>query len=169
VYLDTSVVIGAMYRGSPNATACKAFCTQLASDGSHVYFSQVLRLDLARALRRLATKPDKIDIEERREYRLDDWGRNTLVRQRWIANGVRRFHAFLDQFEEAVELPLTTRLWRDSLDLMAIDALDSADAMHIATARSSGIPHIATTDRDFRKITFPQVHLIRDSAAFIED
>lgn len=169
VYLDTSVVIGDMYRGTPNAAACRAFCQQLAADGSHVYFSQVLRLDLARALRRLATKPDKIAPDEREEYRLDEWGRNPLVRQRWIANGIRRFHNFLNQFEAAVEIPLTTALWRESLELMAVYALDSADAMHIATARSIGVPHIATTDRDFRKVTFSRVLIIRDSPSPIED
>lgn len=152
-----------MYPGTPDATACRRFCQQLATDGTHVYFSQVLRLDLARAMRRLATKADKLAEEDQFRYRLDQWGSNPLIRQRWLTNGLRRFHAFLDQFEEAVEIPLTTADWRQSLEFMAVEALDATDAMHLAVARSLGINDFATTDGDFRRIIHPRIHLIRDA------
>jgi predicted nucleic acid-binding protein len=163
IFLDTSVVIAGIYPGTPDATACRAFCERLADAGSYVYFSQVLRLDLARTMRRLATKADKLAEDDQVRYRLDQWGTNPLIRQRWLTNGLRRFHAFLDQFEEAVEIPLTTADWRQSLELMVVEALDASDAMHLAVARSLDIHEFATTDRDFRRITHPRIHLIREA------
>ncbi|MGH2560065.1 MAG: type II toxin-antitoxin system VapC family toxin [Thermomicrobiales bacterium] len=163
IYLDTSVVVAGMYPGTPDAAACRTLCQQLAAARSHVYFSQALRLDLARAMRRLATKANKLAEDDQVRYRLDQWATNPLVRQRWLANGVRRFHAFLDQFEEAVEIPLTTAQWRQSLELMATETLDATDAMHLAVARWYDIPDFATTDRDFRRVTLPMIHLIRDA------
>jgi len=134
----------------------------LADSATVVYFSQVVRLDLARALRRLATKPDKLAANTRDEYQLDQWGSNPMVRQRWLSRGVRRFQAFLDQFGEVVEIPLTTHVWLQSVDLMAFEALDGSDALHLASARAIGVGDFATTDDDFRRITYPVVHLIRD-------
>jgi predicted nucleic acid-binding protein len=162
IHLDTSVIIGAMFLGTPDSSACSSFCRVLADGGTVVYFSQVVRLDLARALRRLATKPDKLRMNTRDEYQLDQWGSNPLVRQRWLTRGVRRFQAFLDQFVEVVEVPLTTHVWLQSIDLMAFEALDGSDALHLASARAIGVGDFATTDEDFRRITYPTVHLLRN-------
>ena len=112
IFLDTSIVVAAMFLGTPDAEACARLCRDLVAAQSHVYFAQVLRLDLARALRRLATKADKLPASVRDEYQLALWGTNPLVRQRWLARGARRFDDFLRQFVEAVEVPLTTDLWR---------------------------------------------------------
>jgi predicted nucleic acid-binding protein len=45
---------------------------------------------------------------------------------------------------------------------MAIDALDATDAWHLATARSIEFGDFATTDQDFRNVTHPRIHLLRD-------
>ena len=45
---------------------------------------------------------------------------------------------------------------------MGVEVLDATDALHLATARWIGISDFATTDRDYRRITHPRVHLIRD-------
>jgi predicted nucleic acid-binding protein len=164
VFLDTSVVVGAMFPGTPDADACSRFCRDLVVARSHVYFAQVLRLDLARALRRLATKADKLPPGMREEYQLDLWGTNPLVRQRWLTRGARRFDDFLSQFIESVELPLTTDLWRRGLTIMGVEGLDATDALHLAAARQIGIADFATTDRDFRQVADPRIHLIRDDA-----
>src|SRR5437867_4510477 len=108
-----------MFPGTPDSSASTRFCRALADGAAVVYFSQVVRLDLARALRRLATKPDKLPANTRDEYQLEQWGSNPLVRQCWLTRGVRRFQAFLDQFAEVVEVPLTTHVWLQSVDLMA--------------------------------------------------
>ena len=157
-----SVVVAAMFPGPPNADASDRFCQRLIAVRSHIYFTQVLRLDLARALRRLATKAEKLPSEMHAEYQLELWGTNSLVRQRWLARGARRFDDFLKQFVEAVELPLTNDLWRQSLTIMGVEALDATDALHLATARWIDIADFATTDRDFRRITHPRIHLVRD-------
>ncbi len=62
-----------------------------------------------------------------------------------------------------MEIPLTTADWRQSLEFMAVEALDATDAMHLAVARSLGINDFATTDGDFRRIIHPRIHLIRDA------
>jgi predicted nucleic acid-binding protein len=107
VYLDTSVIVAALFTGTPDAEACLSYCRALANADSKVYVSQVMRLDLARALRRLATKPDKVPAELRQEYKLDDWGRNPLIRQRWLRHAVRELDALLRQFGSVAELPFT--------------------------------------------------------------
>lgn len=163
IYLDTSVLIGAMFPGTPDAAACNDYCRRLADGAATVYFSQSTRLDVARALRRLATKIDKLPAQVRDEYQLDQWGANPLIRQRWLTRGVRRFHALLDQFRESFEIPMTTHIWLQAVDLMAFESLDSSDSLHLASARAIGASDFATTDADFRRIAYPVVHLIRDS------
>lgn len=162
IFLDTGVVIGALFPGTPDAQACSIFCEHLVAAGSRVYISQVMRLDLARVLRRLATKPDKLPIALRDAYAPNRWGENPLIRQRWLRHGVREFQQFLNQFTAVAEVPITLGIWRESIDVMASEGLDSSDALHLATARVIGIADFATTDRDVRSIASPRVHVIRD-------
>lgn len=164
VYLDAGVIVGAIFSGTPDADACRAFCEELADARARIYFSQVVRLDYAHALRRLATKPDKLPAIIRTQFRLDRWGSNPLVRQLWFAAGLRQLNAFLAIFGGYVEVPLTTEMWEKSLEFMAVESLDARDAMHLAVARTIGISDFATTDGDFRRIQHPRIHLIRDAS-----
>jgi hypothetical protein len=91
------------------------------------------------------------------------WGTNPIVRQRWLIRGVRLFEEFLNQFWEIDELPISNDVWKISIDLMGSENLDATDSLHVATARAYGIDHFFTADADFRRITTPEVHLIRDT------
>jgi len=162
IYLDTSFAVAAIVRGSRHSTACTAFCAQLISHGARVYFSQLLRLELAEAIRRLATKTEDLPADLRRDYQLDAWGTDFLVRQRWMDFGVRQFDDLLDRFAEAFELPIKTRTWRSGVSAMVDHQLRAYDAIHLATAREYHIGHLATADRDDRKIADLHVWLIQD-------
>jgi predicted nucleic acid-binding protein len=163
VYVDTGVFIAAVFPSTVDSDAARVFCNELIAAGSRVYTSQVARLDLARALRKLATKPGRLPEETRRAYDLDQWATNPLIRSRWLWHSVRQFERLVSQFDQYAELAFSMDVWHQSLDLMAAETLDSSDAMHLATARLAGLTHFATTDSDFRRIPSPQVLLIRDA------
>jgi len=55
IYLDTSIAAAAISSGDPHSAACMAFCAHLAQDNTTVYFSQLLRLEIAQFIRKLAT------------------------------------------------------------------------------------------------------------------
>ena len=162
VYLDTSVVVGAIIYGAPHAGACRQFCNELIVAGSRVYFSQILRLELSQALRRLATTRTNLSAAMRQRYRLDDWGTSVTVRTRWLALGVTQFNLLLGQFAVAVELPFRVSTWTQSLDVMAQEGLQSRDAVHVATAREHGLGNLATVDADFQHVAGLWVRLIRN-------
>jgi len=163
VYLDTSVLIGALHPGIPDSAACASFVEMLLQSRTRVYVSLATRLDFGRAVRRLATKPDKLLPDLRSTYALDHWGTNPLVRHRWLTRELKLLDTLLGQFASATEIPLTHDLWRGSLDVMGADGLDATDALHVAAARAYGIPILATCDRDFRPIADPMIHLVQDS------
>ena len=115
-------------------------------------------------MRRMATIPALLPQQIRDFYDLDLWGTNPLIRQRWLSNGVRRFNTLLSQFAAVVEVPTNVDRWLESLDLMASEGLEPTDALHLASARYAGIADFFTADSDFRRIAWPQIHLIRDPA-----
>jgi predicted nucleic acid-binding protein len=128
-----------------------------------VYFSQLLRLEIAEALKNLAVRrPPQLPTGERQRYRLDDWETDTQARRRWMAFGVTQFRGFLGQFGDIIELPLDESTWQRSVQIMVRDGLRSYDAMHVATAREHGLRHFATVDRWFAGLRSPRVWLTRD-------
>ncbi|MGH2530830.1 MAG: hypothetical protein ACRDJW_00865 [Thermomicrobiales bacterium] len=84
VYLDTSVVVGAVITGTKNSAACATFCERLIEANSQHFFSEILLLELSEAVRRLATIPGQIPSELRLAFQLDQWERSLFVRQRWM-------------------------------------------------------------------------------------
>ena len=163
VFLDSSVVIAALYPGTTNSKAAIEYCNELRNNSSVVFLSDVLRIEVGRGMRRLATIPGDLPQATRTAVSIWTVGeRNPLIRQRWFSHGVRRFNAFLAQFTSYIEIPLSTSIWLDSINLMATESLDASDAIHLATARAHGIADFCTADSDFRRITWPQVHLVRD-------
>jgi len=115
VYRDTSLVIATIVPGLPHARASDAFCTQLARQGSRIGFSQILRLELSRAIRNLASRRGQLPLNTQQSYRLDEWDTNVAVRQRWMTAGRQKFEAFLDRFDEVAELPFHTAIWEQSV------------------------------------------------------
>lgn len=168
VYLDTSIIIATMLPGLPNALASETFCTQLVRHGSHIYFSQILRLELSQAIRNLASRRGQLPLAIQREYQLDQWESNVAVRHHWMGAGKQKFDAFLASFSEAIELPFETEIWERSVEIIARNQLKSLDAVHIATARAYGLRHVATLDDDFNRIADLRVWLIRDDDNRVE-
>jgi predicted nucleic acid-binding protein len=166
IYLDTSIVVAAMIAGVAHSGPSRVFCGRLATSGSHVYFSQLLLLEIAEAVKNLAVRrPAQLTPNVRQRYRLDHWDTDQQVRQRWMAFGIRQFVAFLDQFAQVTELPLDEPIWRRSIRLMTQYRLRSYDALHLATARHFRLRHFATVDRWFADVRSPRIWLTRDPAA----
>src|SRR4051812_34685782 len=128
VYLDTSVVIAALVSGVPNARASEAFCARLVQQRSHVYCSQILRLELSQAIRNLASRLNQLPLQTQRQYRLDDWQTDVSVRQRWMSEGIRRYEAFIGRFEEFFVLPFLIPTWEQSVEVMVLHQMKSLDA-----------------------------------------
>lgn len=137
------------------------FCAELIEHESRVYFSQLLRLELAEAIRRLATK-QSLPADIREDFHLDSWGTNFFVRQRWMDFGVQQFEDLLDHFAETFELPIRPKTWRSSLSAMVDSQLRAYDAIHVATAREYHIRHFATADGHYLNVPDLRILLTQD-------
>lgn len=153
VYLDTSIVVAAIALGSDHSIPSTTFCNDLAAAGTRVFFSQVLRLELSQAMLKLATRSRGVSPETRRNYRLDAWGTDRAVRERWIRSRIQLFETLLDRFASWQEIPFEPQLWQTSLDVMIASGLQSLDAIHVATAQRLGVGQIATADDHFRRVS----------------
>lgn len=161
VYLDSSLVVAAMLDGLPDSAACSTFCARLVHDNSRIYFSQILRLEIAEAFRKLASR-QQLPESLRQEYQLSDWAISPLVRQQWMAFGMGQFAVFISTFYQVSELPFRIRMWRRSVQIMATYGLGSHDAVHVATALQNGVHVFATSDKHFNRVDTLDVRLIRD-------
>ncbi len=162
IYLDTSVIVAAIVAGSTNHTSSADLCARLAADGGRVFFSTIVRLELSQAIRKLATKSERLDPEIRRQFRLERWETDFMVRQRWMRYGIQEFERLLSSFAEVIEIPFRRNIWRNSIDVMIDSFLQSHDAVQVATARNYGLRLFVTTDDHFARVGDLDVVLIRD-------
>lgn len=147
IYLDTSIVIEAMFQGTRRHAEILQFCRELTAQSSHIYFSQILRLELSQTLFRLP-KSGILDASVQRQWHLGGFDARASVRRAWMDQGVKQFEAFIAQFVEVVEHPLTLSIWQRSIDVMVSHRLRAHDAIHVATAAEIGLRDFATLDRD---------------------
>jgi predicted nucleic acid-binding protein len=61
VLLDTSFIINSVFQGLPDSAACADASDMIVANQAVVYFSAILRIEYAQALRRLATKHRRAD------------------------------------------------------------------------------------------------------------
>src|SRR6266851_1104163 len=87
IYLDTSFVIASLIAGLAHSGPCAAFCEQLADHEVAVYFSHLLRLEIAQALKNVATRPRQLPESSRLRFQLDQWTTAPAVRRRWMRFG----------------------------------------------------------------------------------
>jgi predicted nucleic acid-binding protein len=164
IYLDTSIVASAMIAGVAHHTSCAAFCEPLVANDCRVYFSQLLRMEIAETIKNFAVRNQGAQLPEavREQYRLDQWTKSFDVRWRWLLYGLSQLDALLGRFTQVIELPVRANLWEDSIEIMDRWQLGSNDALHVATARHHGLRYLATTDRGLQAVTNPMIWLIRD-------
>lgn len=160
IYLDSSVLVDAMFSGLPHFDLSDAFCTRLANDGSNVYFSQLLYLEVAEAIRRLATK-QQVPPNIRQQYHLDEWTTNASVRERWMSFGLHQMEKLLGIFSATYEIPYQRTIWLQSIDIIGQYSLRASDAVHVATALHTGLRLFATNDSDFRRVSALDVLIVR--------
>ena len=134
------------------------FARQLFDAGTVIYVSQLVRLEYAHSLKRLAPK---LDEETQRRFQLHLWDRQR-VRERWMTHGFGLLNDFLDQFAYA-ELGMTHQVVDDALRLIGTINLESYDAAHAALALAAEVRNFATIDTHFMR---PQgmltVHIVHD-------
>ncbi len=165
VYLESSTVAAALIAGVAHHEPSRLFCARLAAHGTRVYYSQLLRLEVAQALRNLVLRrPSQLSAGIRQEYDLDQWEASAEVREAWLRFGQAQLEAFFDQFRETVEVPM--RLGARTLAhchlLMGRYNLKSYDAFHLVVANERGIGDFVTADREFRYVDTPRIWLTRD-------
>lgn len=161
IYLDSSVLVDAMFAGLPHFAVSAAFCAQLADNGSHVYFSHLAYLEVGEAIRRLATR-QQLPVIFREEFHLADWATNANVRKQWVSFGLQEMERLLDRFSEVYAIPFHHALWLQSIDLIGQYSLRASDAAHVATALRAGLRVFATNDDDFRRVNMLDVVIVRD-------
>src|SRR5690349_13071467 len=111
-----------MMSGLPHSEAGVAFCAHLVRENSRVYFSQILRLEIAEAVRKLAHR-QHLPEDLRHAYQLRDWATDPHVRERWMSFGMGQFATFIGKFSRVAEFPFGIRLWHQSVRLMGTYAL----------------------------------------------
>jgi predicted nucleic acid-binding protein len=162
VYLDTSIVVAAMFAETPHAAASAEFCAAVARQGGRAFFSQILWLELSQVLAKLPHGPH-VPVAQRSAHRLDAWDTNRVVREQWLAFGLREFATFTAQFHAIVEVAFDRSIWHASIDVIAQTRLRAHDAIHVATARAAGVRDFATLDDHFRRVPDLRLWLIRDT------
>ncbi len=162
VYLDTSVIVAAISSGDPHYLACSTYCTALANNNSTIYFSQLLRLEYAQFIRKLATDATyALPSSIYQQYQLQDFGTNMMIRHQWMRFLMSQFDALVATFYTVRELPVGKEIPPHSIQLMSLHGLESYDAAHMATALREKVPDLATTDRKFsRAASGLRIHLI---------
>ena len=66
MYIDTSLVAAAVLFGTEHHTIARDFGADLATSGSIEYFSQLLRVELLQALRKIGSDPNGLRESVRR-------------------------------------------------------------------------------------------------------
>lgn len=160
IYLDTSVAVAALFIGTQHYAVARAYFERLFAANTVICFSDLLRVELLQAARRIGTTPGLLPESTRRRHRLQHWGRLADAREAWLRYGLDEFEALLDQFYGVDEYALTPAIFSASVTLMAQHNLKSYDALHVATARAVGAPRLVTLDRDYAAVTQPSIVLL---------
>jgi predicted nucleic acid-binding protein len=130
-----------------------------------VYFSHLVRLEIAEALKNLAVRrPPQLPAPIRQQYVLDRWTSDAAIRRRWLRFGFSQLEILLTKFQAVVEVPLSLTACARTQRLMADYGMRSYDALHAATARELRLRHFVTTDRGFIAVKALHLWLVRDDA-----
>lgn len=162
VYLDTSVVVAALFDANPHHRAALDFCADLNQRSVPVYFSQLLRIELLQSLRIVATTPALLSGATRRRYRLQHRGSDAGVRAMWFDHGLETFERFLGEFARVYTLPINESIIEFAAIITAEHHLKSNDAVHVASAVAARAQALATIDADFARVETVEVLVIRD-------
>jgi predicted nucleic acid-binding protein len=158
VFLDTSFIVNAVFQNLPGSSACIRATDKVILNQSVIYCSELLRLEYAQALRRLATKR-RLPQEFHVRFELDRWA-DANIRHRWLEYGLSELESYLRGLPTVIELPYTTHLFRATATYMAEYSLGSLDAVHLATALHYEIPVFWTCDDHFDRVDEIYVEII---------
>lgn len=158
--MDSSVIVAAIIGGDPHSLACASYCADLAANNSAIYFSELVRLEVAHVIRRLATT-NAAPPHLHQHYRLGRFSANRAVRQQWIDFGMEEFDTLLRTFSIVYEVPYQRAIWQHAVQLMALHNLRSYDAAHVATALAADVADFASVDSDYVRVSALRIHIIR--------
>ncbi len=142
--LDTSFVVEALIPSQPAHEACEAFLNRLAQQPSTICFNNLLEMELAEVVFRIAL--------------IDRFGRNGWKTARRDGRARRRARRLMEDALEAWEDVLAAfsyvRVGLEEVEravprLMSTFGLKSYDAVHAATAMYIDVEAIVALDSDF--------------------
>lgn len=154
VVLDTSFVVNALLPAEPFHVSCAALLERIADQGTVVYFSRLLQLELLEATYKVALierygrggwKRRRVDGRARR--RADRLLRSVLGA--WMQLLEALDHGVVEIHEVIDGVP----------DLMSRYALSSYDAVHAATVLYLGVPNLVALDVGFCALPAEQLIL----------
>lgn len=165
VYLDSSILIGAIIAGSSHSKAATGFCERVALERQLVIFSQIAHWEFANMSRTLGKGLRKggISSEDRERLGIVDWNTNFMTRVNWIENVQQELSRLLTLFDHVRQLPVTRHVWTAALPLVGHYDIGAYDAIHVATARMAGVRSFATCDRHYESVDVLDVHICRDT------
>jgi predicted nucleic acid-binding protein len=147
-YLDTSLLSAAIVNHSAHHAAAAAFCEQLITSGTTVVISELVYLEYANFLRTLV---GQLAPGVARAHGLHRWERQPQVRLNWIEVGAGQFETFMRRFAAVEGIALTQPTIIAARRMMAVCNLASYDSVHVVTALSAGVSHLAAVDDHFAR------------------
>ena len=146
--LDADFVVSVIVESEPFHETCAKFSARLVRESVTIVHSPLLRLEVLRAWQKaINSKALPQSILPQRLLWDDPASERRLSYQ--LAND------YLDEFLglfRRLEVRLTSRIQRRTWQLMATHGLKPMDACRLACAMHTGSPHIASLDRDFRRV-----------------
>ena len=168
VFLDTSILIGAVFAGTPDAAACLAFCNEIDANDSVPVISELAYVEFADTVAKFGRSPARraeIDPAICGQFDLEHWTNSDVVRHAWMEFGLDQLDSLLtSSFQSFVEVPLTGALITSARALMTQCNLRSNDAIHVASALQEGTTHLASVDGGMANaVAVIGVILVRDT------
>lgn len=134
-------------------------------------FSELAELEFVDRMAMLA-RSDRLrgdpDAAVVRQYALGRWTRDRDVRERWLEHCDDELSRLLTTFRSYVEAPITGPLIGNAIAIMVDHNLRSYDALHVATARTEQVTHLATSDGAFANANkLVRVIFVRDAGVTV--
>ena len=148
IALDADFVVSVIVQSEEFHTACRSFSSRLLRSGVTVVHSPLLGFEFLRAWQK-AVNLGAISKALLPQQAL--WDDPVREREELFALGDEYLDDFLSLFER-YEVRLTSRVQVQTRGIMAHHNLKPMDACLVACAARVGTEHVASLDRDFRRV-----------------
>ncbi|MEX0786140.1 MAG: type II toxin-antitoxin system VapC family toxin [Dehalococcoidia bacterium] len=149
VVLDADFVVSVLHEGEEFHKDCAQFAARLLEGSASIIYTQLLRLEFMSAWQSAIRRrgiPDAMRPRQGRLFGSIEGDRDDLYKlgDDFLADFLSRFNRY--------EVRLSATLQNNARRLMASYNLRPMDACLVAGAFQTGVQHVASLDRDFRRV-----------------